>query len=186
MSIRAINPHRMAMLLFISSEAIFFGALIVTYIVNRTGPGSQAAELFNVPLTLLFSIPLFASSGAVALAHRQIERGSQRRLRFWLLTTVALGLLFLAGQAYEYRHFMQEGFTLGAGSFGSSFYGLTGFHGLHVAAGLLLLLLLWASALSPGFLQRGGPAVDAISLYWHFVDGVWVVILAVVYLWTLL
>lgn len=183
MSIREMNASRMAMLLFISSEALFFGSLIITYINYRSGPGSAGAAYLNVPLTLLFSVALFASSATIAVAHRQLDRGDRRGLRFWLLATIVLGLVFLAGQAWEYGQLLREGLDLAAGSFGSAFYGLTGFHGLHVAAGLALLALLWAVAPSPAFVRRGGTAFEAVSLYWHFVDAVWVVVLTVVYLW---
>jgi heme/copper-type cytochrome/quinol oxidase subunit 3 len=180
-----VERHKLCMLLFISSEAIFFAALIVTFLVHRGGPGSEAAALLDVPLTALFSVALFASSGTIHLAGRRLEHGDARGLRLWLLATVALGLIFLGGQAMEYRELIEHGVTLGTGIFGSAFYTLTGFHGLHVLGGLVAILVLWSVAGSRRFVHHGGAAFEPISLYWHFVDAVWVVIFALVYLWSL-
>ncbi|HEY8477724.1 MAG TPA: cytochrome c oxidase subunit 3 [Chloroflexota bacterium] len=175
----------LGMLVFISSEAVFFAALIVTFVVHRHGPGSEARALLNVPLTALFSVALFASSATMVLAERRSARGDARGVRRWLLATAALGLAFLVGQAVEYRDLILHGVDLDFGVFGSSFFILTGFHGLHVIGGLVAILALAAVTTVPAFGPRGGAAVDTVAAYWHFVDAVWVVIFALVYLWTL-
>ena len=174
------------MLLFISSEAVFFGSLIITYLVHRGGTGSAAAELLDVPKTFLFSLALFASSGTVWFADRRHARGDAGGFRRWVLVTIALGATFLFGQLAEYRKLLLEQVNLSAGVFGSTFFTLTGFHGLHVLGGLIMLALLALVAGRRRYAARSGPAVAAVSLYWHFVDAVWVVIFGVVYLWTLL
>lgn len=180
-----MGRHKLAMLLFISSEAIFFGSLIITYLMHRTGPGSLATQLFDLLLTGLFSLALFSSSATMELAGRRFHRGDRRGLRVWLLATAVLGFIFLAGQGYEYRELLLRNINLSTGIFGSSFFTLTGFHGLHVLVGLTAILILWSVGKSQAFLERGGPAVESVALYWHFVDSVWVVIFSLVYLWTI-
>src|SRR5690606_13617185 len=180
-----VERHRLGMLLFISSEAFFFGALIVTYLSHRSGPGAAVTALFDLPLTTLFSVALFASSGTIALADRRFARGDLPGLRRWLLATVALGAVFLGGQGFEYRELLVRQIDLSTGIFTSIFFTLTGFHGLHVLVGLVALVILWTVAGRHEFVGRGAPAVDTISLYWHFVDVVWVFVFSIVYLWTL-
>ncbi|HEY8492202.1 MAG TPA: cytochrome c oxidase subunit I [Dehalococcoidia bacterium] len=182
-----LSPVSLGMLAFISSEVVFFGGLIGTYVWywdrSLAGPGP---EVLDVPLVALFSLALFASSGTLVLAERRLDRGSRRGFRLWLLATIGLGLLFLAGQATEYTSLYREDVRLGTNLFTSAFFTLTGFHAAHVTAGLVsLAALAWLTrpGTGPG-LRRGSPAANAISIYWHFVDAVWVVIFSVVYLWT--
>lgn len=176
--------HKLGMLLFISSEVWFFGALIAAYIVNRTDVGaSVVAPLLDVPRVALFSLALFASSGTMELAHRRLDRGDVRGNRNWLLLTAALGVVFLIGQGLEYRELLVRNITLSAGVLASAFFTLTGFHGLHVVVGLVLIVIL---SLVIGTVRpepRRLTAFVPISLYWHFVDAVWVVIFTLVYLW---
>jgi heme/copper-type cytochrome/quinol oxidase subunit 3 len=120
------------------------------------------------------------------LAGLQRKRGNLRGMRRWLLATVALGLIFLIGQGIEYRELLTHGVTLSTGIFGSAFFTLTGFHGLHVLMGLVAILILASVAHTPAFRRGGEKAFEPISLYWHFVDLVWVVIFGLVYLGTLL
>lgn len=182
----ATEPNKLSMLLFISSEVFFFGSLLVTFLVHRQGPGLDTLRTeVEVPRVALFSLALFASSATVSLAGRQFARGNLAGLRDWLLATIALGLIFLGGQALEYRHLLDAGVNLSTGIVGSAFFTLTGFHGLHVLGGLVALLALWSTADLPAFRARGEKAFEPIALYWHFVDVVWVFILGIVYLWSL-
>jgi cytochrome c oxidase subunit 1/cytochrome c oxidase subunit I+III len=180
-TLRRVEPHKLAMLLVISSEAVFFGSLLVTFFVHRSGPGASAASLLDVPKVALFSLALFASSGTILLAERQHRRGDYPGMRFWLLATVALGLVFLAGQTLEYRSLLDEGLTLSTGIYGSAFYTLTGFHGLHVLGGLVALLILWSVTQTAAFRRAGEKAFVPISYYWHFVDVVWLFVFGLVY-----
>jgi cytochrome c oxidase subunit I+III len=139
-----------------------------------------------VPRTILFSLALFASSGTLVLAERRLAREDQRGFVLSLVATVVLALVFLLGQVTEYAHLYGEGITIGTNLFTSSFFTLTGFHSVHVTVGMLLLALfalLGARGHFRGHRRRA--AVDALSVYWHFVDAVWVVLLSVVYLWNL-
>ena len=179
------------MLSFISSEVFFFGALIITFILYRSrsldGPGpAELAAL--VPRTAVFSLLLFASSATIMVAERRLAKADHRGFLNWLLATLVLGAIFLFGQITEYRHMFAQGFTLGRNLFTSAFFTLTGFHGLHVAVGLIALAVLAGLALSRGFPRhdKHKEAVEAVGFYWHFVDAVWLVVFPLCYLWALL
>ena len=176
-------------LLFISSEVVFFGSLIADFIVYRTrspgGPGpSDLVEL--IPRTALFSMALFSSSATILMAERRLGQGDHTGFRLWLLGTIVLGGTFLFGQVTEYLRMFAEGISVGRNLFTSAFFTLTGFHGAHVAVGLIALAILAGLAFAGDFrLGRRHSAVEAVSYYWHFVDGIWVVIFSLVYLWAL-
>ena len=181
----------LGMIAFISSEVFFFGALIVTFIAYRTrspgGPGP--ADLVDlIPRTALFSVALFASSATIILAERRLARGDHRRFLGWLLATILLGATFLVGQVTEYRALFAEGITLERNLFTSAFFTLTGFHGAHVAIGLVALAILAGLTLAGGFPRRDrhAAAVESVAAYWHFVDAIWAIIFPLAYLWALL
>ena len=173
------------MLLFISSEVMFFGGLFATYFNARAsfsgewGPPPGAPELEVLPIALPITIILLTSSLTMHQAVRAIRRGSSGGLRVWLLITLLLGILFLAGQAYDYT---QLGFGISDGVFGTEFYTLTGFHGAHVFGGVVGLLILAARAGQGQFSARNHVAVEAVSYYWHFVDIVWIGLFTTLYI----
>jgi heme/copper-type cytochrome/quinol oxidase subunit 3 len=179
---------RFGVLMFITSESLFFLMLIITYMVYQGAPAShgEAARLLSVWRTGVFSVCLWASSYTVQRAGAAQRRGSARGLHLWLLGTIVLGLVFLSGQGWEYADLFRRGESLHRDLFGSSFFTLTGFHGLHVLVGLIILTTVLALSATGRIGERGGEALDTVSVYWHFVDGVWVVIFTVVYLWTVL
>ena len=175
---------------FITSEVFFFGSFIVAFVEYRTrstsGPGPHDLD---IPRTALFSLCLFASSATIVLAERRLGRGDRRGFRLFWVATVLLGAVFLIGQITEYARLYADGITVSTNLFTSSFFSLTGFHGLHVVFGLLALTVVTGLALlSPNFGRdsRTRGAVEAISIYWHFVDAVWLVVFSVVYLWAAL
>jgi cytochrome c oxidase subunit I len=170
-------------LVFISSEAVFFGALVVTFLWYRArpGPGPQPSDV-DVARTALFSLALFASSGTIWLADRRLARGHQGGFRAWLLVTIGLGLVFLFGQATEYLRLFAENVIIGRNLFTSTFFTLTGFHAAHVVIGVVALAVLAWMAFAGDFRSGRRNAVESVSLYWHFVDAVWVVVFSVVYL----
>ena len=170
---------------FIFSEATFFGALIVAFIEYRLK--TPVLPNLDVPRTLLFSLCLFASSATVYLAERRLGRDDQRGFRRWWIASIALGLAFLLGQLTEYARLYAEGLTIDLSVYTSAFFTLTGFHGLHVLVGLVGLATVAGLSMAGDYRAgRRRVVVDAVSIYWHFVDGVWVVILSLVYLWSLL
>ncbi|MEK6192168.1 MAG: cytochrome c oxidase subunit 3 [Chloroflexota bacterium] len=173
------------MLLFISSEVMFFGGLFATYFSARAsfagawGPPPGAPELEILPVPLPITLILLTSSITMHWAVRAIGRGDSGRLRLWLVVTLGLGLVFLAGQIYDYTTL---GFGISDGVYGTVFYTLTGFHGAHVFGGVVGLSILTARAGQGQFSARNHVAVEAVSYYWHFVDVVWVALFTTLYL----
>jgi heme/copper-type cytochrome/quinol oxidase subunit 3 len=176
---------KVGMAIFIISEVGFFGTLLTAYVyfqtLRQSGP-TAAASLEFAP-TLAFSICLFLSSATIHMAARSFTRKNWRNAGAWLAVTLALGAAFLFGQMREYLGLSGRGVTFSTNLFGSTFYTLTGFHGLHVLMGLIALGTLFTLA-SQGRLGEVKPAgFEAVSMYWHFVDAVWVVIFSAVYVW---
>jgi heme/copper-type cytochrome/quinol oxidase subunit 3 len=173
---------------FISSESVFFLSLIATFVVYRTAaPSGPGPQILDVGWTALFSVLLFASSGTIVLAERRLARDDQGGFRGWLLATILLGAGFLVGQGLEYRRLFAEGIGIGTNLFTSAFFTLTGFHGLHVLIGLVMLAIVAGLARVGDFTRgRRHAAVASVAAYWHFVDAVWVAVFSVVYLWALL
>jgi len=178
--------RKTAMWVFLGSECIFFGSLIATFLLYRTRTldGPTASELFNVPFTSASSFILLMSSLTMVLAHNAWSRKDPRVMRIWLSSTALLGMLFLAGQVFEFTEFVHEGLKLSTSPFGSSFFVLTGFHGAHVAVGVIMLTAMVFMSLGGKLRtdQDEGMNVELVGLYWHFVDVVWIVIFTVVYL----
>ncbi|WP_029917493.1 cytochrome c oxidase subunit 3 [Pelobacter seleniigenes] len=183
-----MDKNKMAMLLFIASEVIFFLMLVIAYAFfhsKGTAGGAAGVGQLHIGKTSVYSIFLFASSFSVWRAGRSLPQ-NRRRGAFWLLLTIVLGAIFLVGQGLEYKDLLLQHITIGRSLFGTTFFTLTGFHGLHVFIGLLLLTILWCLAVFGRETEPAPTATESISLYWHFVDVVWVVIFAVVYLWAAL
>ena len=122
------------------------------------------------------------SSLTMAMAVASISRGDQRRLRLWLVTTAMLGGIFIGGQVYEFTTFYREGMGFTSNISASAFYTLTGFHGVHVTVGIIMLCSLYYLARKGAMPTEREETVEIAGLYWHFVDIVWIVIFAVVYL----
>jgi heme/copper-type cytochrome/quinol oxidase subunit 3 len=179
------DRNRLGMLLFIASEAVFFLLLIIAFVVYHQGAGNgaEAAARLDVPRTTVFTLLLMTSSATVWLAVRSRRRRETVASLAWIAATIALGSSFLAGQGREYAHLIHENITISRDLFGTTFFTLTGFHGLHVLIGIMLL----ATLLACGLLWRGEEPretlVENVSLYWHFVDVVWLCVFPVVYLW---
>jgi len=175
---------KLAMWLFLASDVLLFGALITSYVVyrGRSVVGPYPNDVFDIPFTSVSSFVLLASSLTMVLALASVQRGDLPRMRLWLLATALLGLAFVGGQVYEFTTFYEEGLTLTTNVFGTTFYVLTGFHGTHVAIGILMLLSLFSLSFGGRITQRNSMTVEIVGLYWHFVDIVWIVIFTVVYL----
>lgn len=178
-------PHaKLAMWLFLASDCLLFGALISSYVLYRGASlvGPYPNDVFDIPYTSVSSFVLLASSLTMVLALNAIQRGDHGRLRIWLLATAMLGLTFVGGQVYEFTVFAHEGLHLTTNLFSTTFYVLTGFHGTHVAVGILMLLTLLSFSFAGRLPQERAGSVELVGLYWHFVDIVWIVIFTVVYL----
>ena len=174
------NESVVAAWAFIVSEASFFLVLILAYVYFNTSTKAAAAVL-DVKTTALFTGCLVASSATLHLAERSLAKGRQGPFRGWLLATIALGVVFLVGQAFEYKHLFDHGLSVDVSLFASTFFTLTGFHGLHVTAGLFALGILAYLAHAGDLRGKSSRALEAVGLYWHFVDVVWLLVFALVY-----
>jgi len=204
-----LSNAKLAMWLFLGSECLLFGALISTYllsvanfirevvagnpeVIDTMGVGSpimaEIAEahsvepMFDIPFTSASSFILLMSSLTMVLAHKAVSEARYRESRIYLGATLFLGATFIAGQVYEFTAFYREGLTYTGNLFGSAFYTLTGFHGVHVSVGLIMLGSLLYLSMRGRLQQDRAETVELVGLYWHFVDIVWVLIFTIVYL----
>lgn len=183
-----ISNNKLAMWLFLSSDCLLFGALISSFLLYRTnisdngtgfaGPG----DVFDIPFTSLSSFVLLMSSLTMVLSLAAVNRDDERNARIWMLTTAFLGMVFIGGQVYEFTEFNQKGLGYTTNTWTSAFYTLTGFHGVHVSVGILMLLGTVFGTRKSGMGKEKSETVELVGLYWHFVDIVWVIIFTVIYL----
>jgi cytochrome c oxidase subunit 3 len=187
---RGISNPVLGMMLFIASEVMFFAGLFAAYFnVRLTAPhwpplvNEAEYEPFMIHEHLLLpavlTTVLVLSSGTMQLATRAIRRGDRTAFLRNTAVTLALGVLFLAGQLYDYTLL---GFGITDTAFGSTFYTLTGFHGAHVLGGVIMLAVVLYRGMAGQFSARHHDAVEATSLYWHFVDVVWILLFSTLYL----
>ena len=179
-----ISNSKLGLWVFLGSECLLFGALISTYLLynGRALEGPTPSDVYNIPFTSVSSFVLLMSSLTMVLAVSAAHRGEMRRMRLWIFTTAVLGASFIAGQVYEFTVMKKEGLGYTTNIFGSAFYSLTGFHGVHVTIGIIMLLSLLGLSFRGKLPQEKAETVEVIGLYWHFVDVVWIVIFTVVYL----
>ncbi len=181
-----IDNRKLGMWMFLGSEFLFFGALITNFLLfsGREFDPPVPTQIYDIPFTSVSSFVLLMSSLTMVLAHNSIEYNDQYRGRIWIAATALLGAVFLGGQVFEFTEFVvEESMTLSTNPAASAFYMLTGFHGAHVAIGIILLLSLLGVSLREGELsQHKGMNLELVGLYWHFVDIIWIVIFTVVYL----
>jgi heme/copper-type cytochrome/quinol oxidase subunit 3 len=181
-----IPNTKLGMWVFLSSEFLFFGALITNYLLygGRDFPTVVPREVYDIPFTSISSFVLLMSSLTMVLAHHALSVGNQNGTKTWLLATALLGSVFLGGQVFEFTEFVQvQGMTLTTNPASSAFFLLTGFHGTHVAVGVLMLLSLFGiSRRQGGLSEKQGFNLELVGLYWHFVDIIWIVIFTLVYL----
>jgi cytochrome c oxidase subunit 3/cytochrome o ubiquinol oxidase subunit 3 len=179
-----ISNTKLAMWVFLASDCLLFGALISTYLLlrHRSVHGLGPKDVYDIPFTSVSSFVLLMSSLTMAMAVGAIVRGDIRRNRVWLATTAFLGAVFIGGQVYEFTTFYREGLGYTTNIFGSAFYTLTGFHGVHVSVGIIMLLSLVVMSIRGNLGPEKAETVEIIGLYWHFVDIVWILIFTIVYL----
>jgi cytochrome c oxidase subunit 3 len=187
----AIKPGMMGMYIFLASEVMFFGSLFATYFyLVGSNPAWPPTPPSNTPEYYVnwWPIPFFntiwlVSSGVTA--HFGLEGlAHDRRRQFYILwtLTIVLGVIFELGQAYEFVSAFGRGLTLTANKFASAFFIMTGFHGAHVLGGLILLVLILYRATRGQFSSRNHVGPAAVTLYWHFVDVVWLFLFGILYL----
>jgi cytochrome c oxidase subunit III len=190
------------MWIFLLSDTFIFTCFLTSYMNVRMStqvPWPNASEVFglslfgqNVPLLLIaiMTFVLITSSGTMAMAVNFGYRRDRAKAASLMLITGAFGAIFVGMQAFEWTKLIQEGVRpwvnpFGAEQFGASFFMITGFHGLHVSAGVVYLVIVALKVLRGDYERRGGnyEIVEITGLYWHFVDLVWVFIFAFFYLW---
>jgi cytochrome c oxidase subunit III len=177
--------HRPALLnvgtiVWLSSELMFFSGLFAAYFTLRAQSASwppPGVHLDTISATIATAL-LVLSSGTMQLAVRSTLAGQRGRFEIWLVSTFVLGVVFVGAQA---RDWSKLTFGVSSHAYGSAFYLMTGFHGLHVIGGLLAMMLMAGRATSPRFGVEDAPSVEMLSYYWHFVDVVWIGLWATIF-----
>jgi cytochrome c oxidase subunit 3 len=172
---------------FLAGETALFATLFATYLALKDKvPSSEhalAKDLYEMPLVFATTMILLTSSLTSVYAMYHMKNYNHKKMMIWLGATVLLGASFLALEIYEFNHYVHEyGHTFTSSAFGSAFYTLTGFHGVHVAFGLGWIVTLMIRNAKRGINLYNAPKFYVASLYWHFIDVVWVFIFTVVYL----
>jgi cytochrome c oxidase subunit 3/cytochrome o ubiquinol oxidase subunit 3 len=179
-----LSNNKLAMWLFLGSECLLFGGLISTYMLYRGRHSENLGpdQVWDIPFTSASSFVLLMSSLTMVLAVTAAKRREDRNTKLWLSVTALLGSLFVAGQVYEFTTFYREGLGFTTSLFSSSFYTLTGFHGVHVSVGVIMLLAVVGMIAKKRTADDKSELVELVGLYWHFVDIVWILIFTLVYL----
>lgn len=170
--------------LFLITDVILFSVLFATYVVlrNNTAGGPLGSELIQMPGIIASTFILLTSSFTSGIALLEMNRGNKKGLITWLIITALLGASFIYLEVTEFIHLVHEGANIGTSAYWSAFYTLVGTHGLHVSLGLV-----WMTALIIQIRRRGitpvtKRKVNIVSLYWHFLDVVWIFVFTIVYL----
>jgi len=192
---RGISNPILGMILFISSEVMFFAGLFAAYFSTRANyhevvngrlqqawPPAQWAHILNpFSLILVATVILITSSFTCQMAIWAIRKDDRRGFLRNMGVTFILGISFLLLQAYDYSLLFGEGLKMGSGPFGTTYFTLTGFHGAHVFGGVIMLGVILYRGMTGQFSPRHHDAVEAASLYWHFVDVVWIILFTILY-----
>ena len=173
---------RVGMFSLIAAESAIFTIFVVAYIfyIGKSLSGPTPQQVLHIPI--FNSICLLSSSLTIHLAISSLRGGKNVTFKFFWFLTFALGAVFLIGTGREWYHLIyDEGLTISTNLFGTTYYSLVGLHAFHVTAGLVGLCIVMVFALAGRVKQEHAERVDVLSLYWHFVDVVWVVVFTVVY-----
>jgi cytochrome c oxidase subunit III len=179
------NMVSVGTIVWLSSELMFFAALFAMYFSIRAADYSQWQRHFpelKLPYALVFTTILVLSSVTCQMGVFAAERGDVHALRRWFTLTFVMGLIFVLGQANEYRHLVDEGIKISTDGYGSMFYLTTGFHGLHVIGGLLAFIIYMTRTTLGRFTPAQATSAIVVSYYWHFVDVVWIGLFFMIYL----
>ena len=166
----------------IAAESAIFTIFVVAYVfyIGKSQTGPQPKDVLEAPI--FYSLCLLSSSLTIHLAVKALRKGRGRSFGTWWFATILLGATFLFGTLSEWNRLIyREGLTISTNLFGTTYYSLVGLHGFHVIVGLILLTAVMAFTLSGQVRQQHAERLDVLSLYWHFVDTVWVVVFTVVY-----
>jgi cytochrome c oxidase subunit 3/cytochrome o ubiquinol oxidase subunit 3 len=179
-----LSPPQWGMIAFLVSEVAFFSTLIAAYVSlhNENVVGPTPADALELPLVLFTTACLLSSSVTVHLGEGALRRDAHAAFYLWWGATIVLGVVFLLGTAWEWTGLIyRKHLTISRNLFGTTYYTLVGFHALHVTVGVLVLLLVLGLVLRRAVTARNPLAPELVGWYWHFVDGVWIVVFTVVY-----
>jgi cytochrome c oxidase subunit 3 len=171
-------------IVWLSSELMFFAALFAMYFSIRAAAPelwAEHTEALDIPYATTFTVILVLSSVTCQLGVFAAEKGDVFALRRWFTITFVMGLIFVLGQANEYRNLVHDGIKINSDGYGSMFYLTTGFHGLHVTGGLIAFIVYMIRTTMGRFTPAQATSAIVVSYYWHFVDIVWIALFAMIY-----
>jgi cytochrome c oxidase subunit 3 len=171
------------MLALILAEIAIFTIFVVAYVfyIGKSISGPQPRQVLDLPI--FNTVCLLSSSFTIWIAERALKRGAMGAFSLWWAITVVLGAIFLGGTGLEWKKLIyHDGLTISTNLFGTTFYSLVGLHASHVIIGLTMLLLVLIFSLTGKLRSEHSKQLEVLSLYWHFVDAVWVVVFTVVYI----
>lgn len=175
---------KLGMWVFLGGEVVFFTSLILIFLLTRLVNSNYDAEfrsLLSIPVIAINTFVLVASSYFVVRALEAIELGNPKGMRNNLIVVIILGVLFLAGQAFEWTSLFRDGLKYSS-MFGMPFFTVTGIHGTHVFIGILWVFYLLAGHWRRPYTKENHLGIENFGLYWHFVDIVWIVLFTLIYL----
>ena len=177
------NKGKVGMICLIIGESAIFAMFVLAYLfyIGKSQWGPQPRDVLEIPI--FSSICLLSSSLTIWFSERAVEHNQIRKFCAWLGLTIALGMIFLLYTGIEwYKLIFHDGLTLQTNLFGTTFYSLVGLHASHVVIGLIMLITLWIFAMTGHITSKNSERIQTLAYYWHFVDGVWVIVFAVVYI----
>jgi cytochrome o ubiquinol oxidase subunit 3 len=170
--------------IYLMSDCLLFASLFAAYAVlgGNTAGGPSGRNLFDLPYVAVETLILLASSSTYGLAMLEMDRGQRRHVMGWLGATFLLGLSFVGMELFEFHRLVAQGAGPGRSAFLSSYFTLVGTHGLHVASGLLWMGVMMVQVARAGLTQATRTRLKCLSLFWHFLDIVWICVFTLVYL----
>jgi cytochrome c oxidase subunit 3 len=182
---RTLSAPEWGMASFLVSEVAFFGTLIVTYVafMGQDLVGPTPAQALTLPIVIISTLCLLSSSVVIHADERALERDEPRIFCVFLAATIALGITFLVLTGLEWHELItKHHLTIGRNLFGTTYYTLVGFHGLHVTVGVIAMSIVLGLALRRQITSANQTGMTLVAWYWHFVDAVWIVVFLVVYI----
>ncbi|ANQ65645.1 MULTISPECIES: cytochrome aa3 quinol oxidase subunit III [Staphylococcus] len=177
--------NKLGFWIFLTAEFSLFGTLFAALLTLQHGgdyAGKMTTELFELPLVLIMTFALLISSYTCGIAIYYMRKEKEKLMMIWMIITVLLGVVFVGFEIYEFIHYVHEGVNLSIGSYWSSFFILLGTHGAHVSLGIVWIICLLIQVAMRGLNKDNAPKLFIVSLYWHFLDVVWIFIFTAVYM----
>ncbi|MGJ5712272.1 cytochrome aa3 quinol oxidase subunit III [Staphylococcus auricularis] len=179
------NLNKLGFWVFLTAEFSLFGTLFAALLTLQHGGsygGKLTTDLFELPLVLIMTFALLISSYTCGIAIYYMRKEAQSKMMLWMIITVLLGVVFVVFEIYEFAHYASEGVNPTIGSYWSSFFILLGTHGAHVSLGIVWIIGLLIQVAMRGLNKDNAPKLFIVSLYWHFLDVVWIFIFTAVYM----